>query len=164
VSSLATESPRNPDQLSTSSSALFTAYCYSFWPKSRHHPLPLDMIPLQSGSVSNRFFLASCTICFDGCNVGLSGCSVFKQSPAQKLHHRSLDRMFAIVARTSLTHCMAPCGLFAVRVTHALLFFAATVVSPGVCDACVKGCYADAWCVGGNSQIADVAPSAVVNC
>ena len=48
--------------------------------------------------------------------------------------------MFAIVARTSLTHCMAPCGLFAVRVTHALLFFAATVVSPGVCDACVKGC------------------------
>ncbi|MCX7403748.1 MAG: hypothetical protein NTY87_11765 [Planctomycetia bacterium] len=72
--------------------------------------------------------------------------------------------MFAIVARTSLTHCMAPCGLFAVRVTHALLFFAATVVSPGVCDACVKGCYADAWCVGGNSQIADVAPSAVVNC
>jgi hypothetical protein len=42
----------------------------------------------------------------------------------------------------------------AARVTHTLLFLAAQIalLSPGVCDACVKGC-----CASGTPRIADVA-------
>ena len=46
--------------------------------------------------------------------------------------------MFAMVARTGSRLRMATSGRHAVRVTHALLFLSATIVSPGVCDACVK--------------------------
>ena len=52
----------------------------------------------------------------------------------------SEDRMFAMVARTGSHLRMATSGWHAVRVTHALLFLSATIVSPGVCDACVKRC------------------------
>lgn len=50
--------------------------------------------------------------------------------------------MFAVVARTrSIPGAPAtPCR--AVRVTHALLFVVALIVSPGVCGACAAGCRA----------------------
>ena len=70
--------------------------------------------------------------------------------------------MSAIVARTASIgwfSCRMPAvshrvGHQAARVTHTLLFLAAQIalLSPGVCDACVKGC-----CESGTSRIADVA-------
>ena len=66
--------------------------------------------------------------------------------------------MFAMVARTASIGrflCrMAAVGSQAARVTHTLLFLAAQIalLSPGVCDACVKGC-----CSSGTPRIADVA-------
>jgi hypothetical protein len=66
--------------------------------------------------------------------------------------------MFAMVARTALIGripCRIPAaGSQAARVTHTLLFLAAQIalLSPGVCDACVKGC-----CASGTPRIADVA-------
>ena len=66
--------------------------------------------------------------------------------------------MFAIVARTASIgrfFCRMPAvGSQAARVTHTLLFLAAQIalLSPGVCDACVKGC-----CASGTPRIADVA-------
>jgi hypothetical protein len=66
--------------------------------------------------------------------------------------------MFAMVARTASIGRI-PCrilaaGSQAARVTHTLLFLAAQIalLSPGVCDACVKGC-----CASGTPRIADVA-------
>ena len=74
----------------------------------------------------------------------------------------SEDRMSAVVARTASIDrvlCRMPAvGLRVVhraaRVTHTLLFLAAQIalLSPGVCDACVKGC-----CESGTPRIADVA-------
>jgi hypothetical protein len=46
----------------------------------------------------------------------------------------------AIVARTASTVRAATLSGRAARVTHTLLFIAALVVSPGVCDACASGC------------------------
>ena len=46
----------------------------------------------------------------------------------------------AIVARTASTARAATLSGRAARVTHTLLFIAALVVSPGVCDACASGC------------------------
>lgn len=66
--------------------------------------------------------------------------------------------MFAMVARTASIGrflCRMPAvGSQAARVTHTLLFLAAQIalLSPGVCDACVKGC-----CSSGTPRIADVA-------
>jgi len=70
--------------------------------------------------------------------------------------------MFAMVARTASIGriprripCRIPAaGSQAARVTHTLLFLAAQIalLSPGVCDACVKGC-----CESGTPRIADVA-------
>jgi hypothetical protein len=66
--------------------------------------------------------------------------------------------MSAIVARTASIGrflCRMPAvGSQAARVTHTLLFLAAQIalLSPGVCDACVKGC-----CASGTPRIADVA-------
>jgi len=66
--------------------------------------------------------------------------------------------MFAMVARTvsiGRSPCRIPAaGRQAARVTHTLLFLAAQilVLSPGVCDACVKGC-----CGSSTPRIADVA-------
>jgi hypothetical protein len=66
--------------------------------------------------------------------------------------------MFAMVARTASIGrilCRMPAvGSQAARVTHTLLFLAAQIalLSPGVCDACVKGC-----CESGTLRIADVA-------
>jgi len=66
--------------------------------------------------------------------------------------------MFAMVARTASIGripCRIPAaGSQAARVTHTLLFLAAQIalLSPGVCDACVKGC-----CASGTPRIADVA-------
>jgi len=48
--------------------------------------------------------------------------------------------MFAMVARTGRTGRMETSGRHAVRVTHALLFLSAMILSPGVCDACGTGC------------------------
>ena len=70
--------------------------------------------------------------------------------------------MSAIVARTASIGWLS-CRMPAVghrvvhqaaRVTHTLLFLAAQIalLSPGVCDACVKGC-----CESGTPRIADVA-------
>ena len=70
--------------------------------------------------------------------------------------------MSAIVARTASIGrflCRMPAVGYrvvhqAARVTHTLLFLAAQIalLSPGVCDACVKGC-----CESGTPLIADVA-------
>ena len=66
--------------------------------------------------------------------------------------------MFAMVARMAsigrLLCRMPAVGSQAARVTHTLLFLAAQIalLSPGVCDACVKGC-----CESGTPWIADVA-------
>ncbi len=70
--------------------------------------------------------------------------------------------MSAIVARTASIgrfSCRIPAVGHrvvhqAARVTHTLLFLAAQIalLSPGVCDACVKGC-----CESGTPRIADVA-------
>jgi hypothetical protein len=66
--------------------------------------------------------------------------------------------MFAMVARTASIgriRCRIPAaGSQAARVTHTLLFLAAQIalLSPGVCDACVKGC-----CESSTPRIADVA-------
>jgi len=70
--------------------------------------------------------------------------------------------MSAIVARTASIgrfSCRMPAVGHrvvqqAARVTHTLLFIAAQIalLSPGVCDACVKGC-----CESGTPRIADVA-------
>jgi hypothetical protein len=48
--------------------------------------------------------------------------------------------MFAMVARTGLGKSprMVTSAVLPVRATHALLFLAATIVSPGVCNACTS--------------------------
>jgi len=48
--------------------------------------------------------------------------------------------VLAIVARMASTARAATLRSRAARVTHTLLFIAALVVSPGVCDACASGC------------------------
>lgn len=58
--------------------------------------------------------------------------------------------MFAMVARTGRTGRMETSGRHAVRVTHALLFLSAMILSPGVCDACGTGC-----CNGVSHAVAD---------
>ena len=66
--------------------------------------------------------------------------------------------MSARVARTASIgrfSCRMPAvGRRAARVTYAVLVLAAQIalLSPGVCDACVKGC-----CASGTPRIADVA-------
>ena len=66
--------------------------------------------------------------------------------------------MSAIVARTASIgrfSCRMPAvGHRAARVTHTFLFLAAQIalLSPGVCDACVRDC-----CASGTPRIADVA-------
>jgi hypothetical protein len=80
--------------------------------------------------------------------------------------------MFAMVARTGSIRRSIASGGFAVRVTHALLFLAATTVSPGVRDACAScpetgrpdmccgGCHAPAT----HSTCADAAVAATHCC
>ena len=66
--------------------------------------------------------------------------------------------MFAMVARTAsigrFPRWIPAVGSQAARVSHTLLFLAAQIalLSPGVCDACVKGC-----CASGTPRITDVA-------
>lgn len=67
--------------------------------------------------------------------------------------------MFAMVARTGSRLRMATSGRHAVRVTHALLFLSATIVSPGVCDACVKSCCDGVSHAAVGARIADTASS-----
>jgi hypothetical protein len=58
--------------------------------------------------------------------------------------------MVAMVARTGRTGRMETSGWRAVRVTHALLFLSAMMLSPGVCAACGTGC-----CNGFSHAVAD---------
>ncbi|NQW46674.1 MAG: hypothetical protein HQ464_02780 [Planctomycetes bacterium] len=60
--------------------------------------------------------------------------------------------MCATVVRAASIRWVRASGVRAARMTHTLLFLAATILAPGVCDACVKGC-----CARNVARIADVA-------
>jgi len=60
--------------------------------------------------------------------------------------------MCAMVVCAASIRWVFASGVRAARMTHTLLFLAATILAPGVCDACVKGC-----CASNVARIADVA-------